>query len=177
MSSRLQFARQAPWALWLVARSGGATATQRLLTHILDDAASRRTTLPRQLRDFMEAEARSAQGAYDRTVELLGADGWNLVPDAVNFRGAETLAEANLHRRDPQMAQRVLEITSRLKHRAAYDNAYWWMRCQVLLAEIYQDAGRSSDAVRIADELKAMLAGSDPAFPLLVRVEAILARR
>ena len=47
---------------------------------------------------------------------------------------------------------------------------YSWLRCRVLLAELYQEAGRPTDAERVASEVRGLLAVGEPDHPLLKRV-------
>jgi len=172
MPSLPAFARQGTWALWLLSRSGTPAATEQWFTTILSRAAAQRVGIPTALRDLMAAEVALANGQFDPTTEVVGT--WNTAPDAAMFRALETLAEAHLRNRHAESAQRILEPTYSLKHRAAYDNAYWWMRCQVLLAETYQRLGRAQDAQRHAQQIRDLLTLGDPNFPLRKRVDALL---
>jgi len=47
-----------------------------------------------------------------------------------------------------------------------------WLRCRVLLGELYREAGRIADSERIAQEVRALRAVGDPGDPLLVRLAA-----
>ena len=47
---------------------------------------------------------------------------------------------------------------------------YSWLRCRVLLAELYREAGRQADAERIAREVRGLLSSGEPDHPLLQRL-------
>jgi hypothetical protein len=47
---------------------------------------------------------------------------------------------------------------------------YDFLRCRVLLAELYKSSGRQEDAVRLAGEVRELLRVSDADHPLLKRV-------
>ena len=47
---------------------------------------------------------------------------------------------------------------------------YDWLRCRVLLAEWYRQAGRPNDAIAVAREVRALLAVAEPGHPLLARL-------
>jgi hypothetical protein len=49
---------------------------------------------------------------------------------------------------------------------------YSWLRCRVLLAELYREVGRVADAERAAQDVRALRAVSDPGDPLLVRLSS-----
>jgi DNA-binding winged helix-turn-helix (wHTH) protein/tetratricopeptide (TPR) repeat protein len=47
---------------------------------------------------------------------------------------------------------------------------YSWLRCRVLLAELYREVGRIADAERTAEDVRALLAVGDPGHQLLIRL-------
>jgi tetratricopeptide (TPR) repeat protein len=49
-----------------------------------------------------------------------------------------------------------------------------WLRCRILLAEMYRDAGRRSDAERVALEVRNLLRFADDGHPVLTRAEKLL---
>ena len=52
---------------------------------------------------------------------------------------------------------------------------YSWLRCRVLLSELYREAGRGADAERTAQDVRMLLALSDPGHPLLARLSNVTA--
>jgi hypothetical protein len=53
---------------------------------------------------------------------------------------------------------------------------YYWLRCRVLLAELYSEAGRQADADRAASQVRTLLAAADPGHPLLARLDRLAHR-
>jgi hypothetical protein len=49
-------------------------------------------------------------------------------------------------------------------------NVYYWLRCRVLLGELYAKDGRRSEAEAIAREMRALLSVADTGHPLRGRV-------
>jgi hypothetical protein len=49
-----------------------------------------------------------------------------------------------------------------------------WLRCRVLLAEMYRDAGRGRDAERVAVEVQNLLRVADDDHPLLTRASNVI---
>ena len=47
---------------------------------------------------------------------------------------------------------------------------YDWLRCRVLLADLYRETDRVADAERVEAEVRSLLAVADPDHPLLLRL-------
>ncbi len=67
---------------------------------------------------------------------------------------------------EPLGATRAAVVT----YRWAVDD---WLRTRVLLAELYQEAGRREDAARVAAEVRKLLAIADNGHPLLARLRRV----
>lgn len=164
-------------AMWLLSRSGD-TGTARQLLATLDPIARQRTgRVGPAAADVLAGELALAEGAADESIRRLSNGGWGGLSDGPMFRATETLADALVRNGDLAAAADRLQKVSAIKHRAAYDYAYWWMRCQLRLAEIHQQLGRHAEATMIARELATMLGEAEPGFPMVERVRAILGDR
>jgi hypothetical protein len=94
----------------------------------------------------------------------------------MNFRRIEALADAHVRRDDLVSAARELESVTAKKH-LSLTAPYWWMRCQLQLAEIYARTDRRDEAERIATALQRSLSESERGFPLTQRIRTLLAGR
>lgn len=90
------------------------------------------------------------------------------------FTRFEYLAQLYLRRGDRDRAISTLEAS--LEVRDSQMLAFWWMRNELRLAELYHEAGRDTDARPLETELDQRLSGADPTFPLLVRLRAVEAK-
>jgi tetratricopeptide (TPR) repeat protein len=73
-------------------------------------------------------------------------------------------------------AIRHLEQISEMRAQAVSHDAWQvtsWLDCRVRLAEYYVEAGRPSDAARVADDARRLLAVADSDHPLLVRLQRL----
>jgi hypothetical protein len=161
-------------AVWVASRHATLDETRHLYASINErmrprDPAAHETVIP-----LLEAELALAAGQNQRVVELLLTRNARALAAEADFRMAETLAEAQIRQRDVPSALRTLEQASAVKHLAAYDASYWWMRCQVRLAELYVLSDRKVDAARLAGELANMLRLADTGFPMTQRVQAMI---
>jgi hypothetical protein len=128
--------------------------------------------------NLLAAELAFAQGNVAEVTKRLSAQaGWDILRDAANLRAAETLAEALIKRDEPVAAVKGLEQALTSGYFGSMDSAYWKMRCQLRLAELYQRLGRHEDATKLASALSAQLEQAEPGFPMLTRVEAVLRDR
>jgi len=53
-------------------------------------------------------------------------------------------------------------------------DVHWWLRCRVLLAELYRDSGRTAEARTIAREVQEHLSVADAGHPLVHRLQPLL---
>lgn len=86
----------------------------------------------------------------------------------------EYLAELYLGRGDRARAITTLEAS--LQVRDSQMLAFWWMRNELRLAELYHEARRDGDARPLEAELHTRLSLGDPTFPLVVRLRALEAK-
>jgi ATP/maltotriose-dependent transcriptional regulator MalT len=161
-------------AIWLLCRSGDTSAAEQLLATLDAMARKREAPVGPAAADLLGGELSLARGAVEDSIKRLSSVKWEILVDGPMFRATETLADALARKGDLTAAAATLAQVSALKHRGAYDFAYWWMRCQLRLAEIYLQLGRTSDATTIARELEGMLSEAESDFPLLERVQAVL---
>jgi hypothetical protein len=94
---------------------------------------------------------------------------WPRTPEDDFFRNTESLADAFVKLGNLAAAAETLRPTRALKHRSIL-GPYWWMRCQLRLAEVYAELGQTGEAREIAYELEQMLSEAEPDYPLLQRV-------
>ena len=161
-------------AVWVAARHAPAGAAQHLFTSI-DERMRQRDPAWREIAaPLLEAELAFAAGRDQQVIQLLAARTNRALSDEGEFRSAETLAEAQIRQRDVASAAKTLEQISSMKHLAAYDASYWWMRCQLRLAEVYLLLDRKEEALRVARELETMLRLADTDFPMTRRVQAAI---
>ena len=167
------------WALatWIVSRTTNAATVHRFYRRLEPSARNRVPPQGPAIANVLAAELARAQGDTDEVVRRLAPqNGWNNLWDLTNFQAAETVADAFITRGDLAAAARELEEALLLKHPAAFDAAYWQMRCQLRLAEILSQLGKASEASAIARELEQKLRHAEPGFPLANRVTALLNR-
>jgi tetratricopeptide (TPR) repeat protein len=121
--------------------------------------------------DDVEGQLRVAQGRYEEGIAQLerltaGKAGPRFFVDesyAMARRGVGDLPGAIHH------LERVGEMRG---HAVAHDawQVTGWLECRVLLAEYYVEAGRASEAARVAEEARGLLAVADADHPLLTRL-------
>lgn len=120
-----------------------------------------------------EGALRVAQGRHKEALGLLEplTSGFN--PDAMSIWARESAAAAHLASGHQEEAIRVLEQVGSLRTQVV-GNYEWrvddWLRCRVLLVEVYRQAGRHSDAASVEAEVRRLLAVADPGHPLLARL-------
>jgi DNA-binding winged helix-turn-helix (wHTH) protein/tetratricopeptide (TPR) repeat protein len=150
--------------------------TDRLAEAEWVQAERRRRGMPPHPADFIAdvlGQVRVQQGRYAEGLALLES----LKPDPMGPRYyvLEHLALARRGLGDSAGAIRELEHAGEKRAEAITHDGwqvYSWLRCRVLLAELYREIGRSADAERTAQEVRTLLAVSDPGHPLLVRLGA-----
>ena len=120
-----------------------------------------------------EGVLRVAQGRYAEARALLEP----LVPSAALGRGIYLTALENLAVARRQLGDRsgAIELLEPLEHTRSYVvsdgwDVYAWLTCRVLLAELYAEAGRRTDAERVSRQVRTLLAISEPGHPLLTRL-------
>ena len=121
-------------------------------------------------------QLRIEQGRYAEGLALLE----RLKPDPMGPRYyvVEHIAMARRGLEDAASAIRELERAGeRRAEPVAFDawQVYSWLRCRVLLFELYRDAGRHADAEGVARDVRTLLQLADADHPLLVRVSRMTA--
>ena len=115
------------------------------------------------------AVARHQYGEARALLEPLTRSSWSTNSVALAY---DALAVAYTSAGNPESAIALLEPLG--DARAAAVSSQWrvydWLRCRVLLAELYQSSGRHDDALRLAAEIRRLLGVSDADHPLLRRV-------
>jgi hypothetical protein len=122
-------------------------------------------------------EIREARGDGARIKEALkrGAPWSRVTASTRAFLYSETLARAGAKAGDTAGAIRVLEETALLRDKLYSETGYtgyFWMRTQMLLADLYRKAGRQNDALAIENDLRAALGVADTDDPMLVKLRA-----
>ena len=125
--------------------------------------------------DFV-GQLRVRQGRYVEGLALLES----LKPDPMGprYNVVEHIAMGRRGAGDTAGAISVLEHAGRTRAEAVTHDGwqvYSWLKCRTLLAELYSDAGRQSDAARVAMELRSLLRLADADHPLLVRASEVIA--
>jgi DNA-binding winged helix-turn-helix (wHTH) protein/tetratricopeptide (TPR) repeat protein len=119
-------------------------------------------------------QLRVEEGRYAEGLALLE----RLKPDPMGPRYAvvEHVALARRELGDSEGAIRELEHAGKTRAEAVTHEGwqvYGWLRCRVLLAEMYRDAGRDADSERVALEVRSLLRFADDDIPLLTRLSPI----
>jgi tetratricopeptide (TPR) repeat protein len=83
---------------------------------------------------------------------------------------------ADLYLRQGNRQQAIVTLQESLNFRSVPKLAFWWMRNELRLAELYHESGCASDARPLEAELARLLTAADPDFPLLVRLKALEAK-
>ncbi|MBT8077130.1 MAG: hypothetical protein KJO31_01075 [Gammaproteobacteria bacterium] len=103
-----------------------------------------------------------AKAGLSRVVDRLTAS-----DEAFYFVGPDMLAGILKGEGNLVAALSMLETTAPRRIEAAYHNSsLFWMMCQRQLANLYREAGRETEALRIEDELRDLLILADEQFPL-----------
>jgi tetratricopeptide (TPR) repeat protein len=118
----------------------------------------------------MIGQLRVVEGRYAEGLALLE----RLKPDPMGprYHVVEHIALARRGLGDLERAIRELEHAGETRAEAVTHEGwqvYSWLRCRVLLAEMYRDGGRHADAVRVALEVRSLLRLADDGHPLLTR--------
>jgi tetratricopeptide (TPR) repeat protein len=95
------------------------------------------------------------------------------------FMYSETLARAASATGDIAAAIRVLEETGMLGEKTytrASHTGYFWMRTQLLLADLYRQASRTDAARAIERDLLAALAAADTDYPIVIELKKRVSR-
>lgn len=167
-------AKQWVLAVWLLKRSGDERGARDLLTALEPIIRLRTTPVSGAAARLLAAEAAATTTANTDPLRQVAERNWRDLGDGMVFRASETLADALTQKGNLVGAVAVLQKVSAIRHRAAYDFAFWWMRCQLRLAELYQQLGRISEAQALARELEVLLSEAEPGFPMVARVRAVL---
>lgn len=127
---------------------------------------------------IMQGELALARGKATEGIELLeeGRDGMRMMPTGAYFLGSEALAQAYENRGDLEAALRVLQEAQAAKGRAFSCTTgpmlgALWLRTELELADLYRKMGRASDAEKVEDELRKMLAYADADHPVLLALQ------
>ena len=121
-------------------------------------------------------QLRVRQGRYAEGLALLDS----IKPDPMGPR-YNVLEHIALGRRglgDTAGAIKLLERAGQTRAQAVTHEGWQvssWLRCRALLAELYQDAGRQSDAERVATDFRNLLRLAEADHPLLVRGSRVTA--
>jgi tetratricopeptide (TPR) repeat protein len=115
-------------------------------------------------------QLRVAEGRYADGLAMLE----RLKPDPMGprYHVVEHIALARRGIGDLDGAIRELEHASETRAEAVTHEGWQvssWLRCRVLLAEMYRDAGRTADAERVALEVRNLLSLADDGNPLVAR--------
>jgi DNA-binding winged helix-turn-helix (wHTH) protein len=128
---------------------------------------------------FVEADVvgqlRVAEGRYAEGLALL--ERLKSDPMGPRYYVLEHVAMARRALGDRDAAIRELEHAGETRAEAVTHEGwqvYSWLRCRVLLAQMYRDAGRTADAERVALEVRNLLRFADDGNPLLERVAKLL---
>jgi tetratricopeptide (TPR) repeat protein len=151
------------WANWLDDAEWVVTERRRRAVH-----------LPWFVEADQTGQLRVEQGRYAEGLALLE----RLKPDPMGPRYfvVEHIAMARRGLGDSDAAIRELEHAGETRAEAVTHEGwqvYSWLRCRVLLAEMYRDAGRSADAEPVALEVRNLLQLADRDHPLLTRVSKV----
>lgn len=128
-------------------------------------------------RNLAEGWLALSEGRYQEAVDRLGAD-----PFYLNFSarhadqlGMHGLARAYLGLEQIERALATLESTRAQGPLTVFEpGATWfWMRNQVLLHKLYIEAGRTAEAVSVAEELTRMLRLGDSEHPFLSALRSV----
>ena len=122
-------------------------------------------------------QLRVEEGRYAEGLAMLE----RLKPDPMGPRYyvVEHIAMARRALGDSEAAIRGLEHAGDTRAEAVTHEGwqvYGWLRCRVLLAEMYRDAGRDADAERVAQDVRNLLRLADDGNPLLARVAKLSTR-
>jgi DNA-binding winged helix-turn-helix (wHTH) protein/tetratricopeptide (TPR) repeat protein len=122
-------------------------------------------------------QLRVRQGRYAEGLALLES----IKPDPMGPRYyvVEHIAMGRRGLGDTAGAIRLLEGAGQTRAQAVTHDGWkvsGWLKCRALLAELYQDAGRQSDAERVATDLRNLLRLAEADHPLLVRASRVMAR-
>jgi DNA-binding winged helix-turn-helix (wHTH) protein len=123
----------------------------------------------------MIGQLRVLEGRYTEGLSLLE----RLKPDPMGprYHVVEHIALARRGIGDLDGAIRELEHASETRAEAVTHEGWQvssWLRCRVLLAEMYRDAGRGRDAERVAVEVQNLLRVADDDHPLLTRASNVI---
>jgi serine/threonine protein kinase len=156
-------------AVSLLVRAGDLGAADRLLRKLPNS-----NTIHFQ---WAAEEIAEARGDTSRVRDALkaGVPWTRVMTGARAFLYSETLARAAVKAGKIPDAIRVLEETGALGPNAYADNTqsgFYWMRTQMLLADLYRQTGRIDQARAIERDLLAALAAADDDYPLLVELKA-----
>ncbi|MEO7271686.1 MAG: protein kinase [Vicinamibacterales bacterium] len=147
------------WAGWLEAAEW--VSTQR---------STRATPIPPDIQADFEGQLRVAQGGYAEGLEMLEP----LTKEAARprLRVYEAVAFARARVGDRAAAIGLLEHLDGTRAVAVTYawTVYDWLRCRVLLADLYRQTDRVADAERVEAEVRSLLAVADSDHPLLVRL-------
>jgi serine/threonine-protein kinase len=168
---------QSALTMWLVGRSGTAREARTLHDRLAPRSARAQEPQGSATVNTLAAEMAYVEGRMPEVVKRLSPqNGWNVLRDAINFRAAETLAEALARTGDISGSAKALERARASSYFGSMDTAYWQMRCQLRLAETYQQLGRLAEAEATTSDLQAILREAEPGFPLAERVKALLSK-
>ena len=122
--------------------------------------------------DESYGQLRVLQGQYAEGVALLE---WFTLPELrPKYKSYELAALGKWRLGDVTGATQILEPIDRDRFLAVAGP--WavssWLRCRLLLADIYRDIGREADAIPIEQELRGLLAVADADHPVLRRLNA-----
>jgi serine/threonine-protein kinase len=145
----------------------------------LDDAewlstqrSTRATAIPPDIQADFEGQLRVARGRYAEGLEMLEP----LTKEAARprLRVYEAVAFARARVGDRAAAIGFLEHLDGTRAVAVTYawTVYDWLRCRVLLADLYRQTDRVADAERVEGEVRSLLAVADSDHPLLVRLAA-----
>ena len=126
----------------------------------------------------MIGQLRVLEGRYTEGLSLLE----RLKPDPMGprYHVVEHIALARRGIGDLDGAIRELEHASETRAEAVTHEGWQvasWLRCRVLLAEVYRDVGRQADAERVALEVRNLLQLADRDHPFLARASNVIQPR
>jgi hypothetical protein len=121
-----------------------------------------------------EGALRVAQGRYTEGLKMLEPLTSGFFHEIVSVWARESSGAA--HRASGQLEEaiRVLVPVGALRTEVVGNYAWSvddWLRCRVLLVEVYRQAGRPDDAAKVEAEVRRLLAVADPGHPLVARLD------
>ena len=125
--------------------------------------------------DLYVGQLALVQGRLDEAVRALGRvlRGSQGAGDPGPLRAARKLADALVRQGRTDEATGALEAIHRVPTTAGAASGYEWLKVRDLLARVYRNAGRVTDAERVEAELRSLLAVADATHPIKRRIEQL----